>query len=236
MGSPRNQLEEDLEEAVKSPDTAWLEVPSHTTTQEEATEEELALQEKTLFERWRHLLDSGLFQPLQAPSDYLQSHVVSKVLHAQDLGQERTLTQCLEEAVERGHPALAEEATRHLEELKYEPKAGHKADAEFSPPDWSEGVGKGKLHFDPKFQIDPIPYQDHQDKLEAAASQVPLNDGKDEEERQCLPLHVGIGLYRAKHPKATDSEAYRAAAVAPGHVARSRVSPSTLGRFSRMDN
>lgn len=193
--------------------SSWLEVPSHPAD----TPGDLSQEEQDRVSRWKKLLDGGLFQPLQALSDYLQSHVVARVLSAQDAGQERSLIQCLEDAVERGHPAPAEEATRHLEEMRYEPKAGHRADAEFSPPEWTGSVGLGQLHFDPKYQIDPIP-QDHQDKLRAKASKVPLGDSQEIEERQCLPLRVGIGICRVLDPKADDQKAQSEAAQLRGSL------------------
>lgn len=85
----------------------------------------------------------------------------------------------------------------------------------------------GKLHFDPKFGIDPIPYQDHQDKM---------SDGKTEEERQCLPLHVGIGIRRAKHPSAPDAESLQAAADLRQSMWQEAVAAQLPGRSSRMDH
>lgn len=136
---PLTQLEEDLEEAAQGPDPAWLEVPSHEHRPEaEPNPEQLSTEEQERLIKWRKLLEGGLFQPLKEPSEYLQSHVVARILAAEDSQQECDLLLCLEEAVERGRPALAEEATRHLEDLKHDPKAGHKAHAEFSVPTWTD--------------------------------------------------------------------------------------------------
>lgn len=173
----------------------------------------LSKEEAERVARWEKLKQGGLFQPLSEPSAYLQSYVVARKMAAQDNGEDQDLPSCLEEAAERGHPALAEEATKHLEDMKYEPKARRKAGAEFSPPEWRDGIGHVTLHLDPKFGIDPIPFQNHQGKLSASDAQVPLGGQHDVEERQCPPLRVGIGVTLLERPKASIEELHRAAAI-----------------------
>lgn len=210
---PLTRMEDDLQEAVKGPDLSWLELPPQECEEEGSPpDSELSTQELDRMQRWQKLLANGLFAQLHDPSDYLQSHVVARILAAEDVGERLDLIACLETAAEHGHPALAEEACRHLEALKYEPKAGHRADAEFTPPSWSEGVGVGELRLDAEFGIPPIPYVDYQDKLSVVETGVPTGDGQEFEERQCLPLHVGIGLAKAFDPTVSEEKARKSAA------------------------
>jgi len=210
---PLTRMEDDLQEAVKGPDLSWLELPPQECEEEGSPpDSELSTQELDRMQRWQKLLANGLFAQLHDPSDYLQSHVVARILAAEDVGERLDLIACLETAAEHGHPALAEEACRHLEALKYEPKAGHRADAEFTPPSWSEGVGVGELRLDAELGIPPIPYVDYQDKLSVVETGVPTGDGQEFEERQCLPLHVGIGLAKAFDPTVSEEKARKSAA------------------------
>ena len=201
---PLTQLEADLEEAVKGPDPGWLEVPRREPLCSDPRDEEaLSDEERSRIQRWKTLEASGVLQALKDPSDYLRSHVIARLMAAEDAQQDVDLPTILEEAAEQGHPTLAEEACRQLEGLEHTPKAGHKADAEFEPLVWEGEVGRGSLKlFGRLHEAGAIACLDFQDKLRAADTGVPLGNPQEFEERQCLPLHVGIGIALATHPQA----------------------------------
>ena len=211
---PLTQLETDLQEAVQGPDASWLAMPAQPTEEEAApawndqTSEE---QERIL--RWKRMEKEGALRDLKDPSDYLHAHVVARLMAAEDQGQQITLSQCLEEAAEQGHPALAEEACRHLEHLKFEPKAGHRPDAEFSALNWESGIGHGELQLHGELAaLGPIAVRDYQDKLDTNECGIPMTGSRGQwEERQCLPLHVGLGVALAEDPAMELDEARKQA-------------------------
>ncbi|CAL1131402.1 unnamed protein product [Cladocopium goreaui] len=206
---PLTHLETDLQEAVQGPDEGWLRIPSQPTEQEAAPAwDDQSQEERERLKRWKSLEEKGVLAALESPTDYLRSHVIARMMAAQDEGYELELNRCLEDAAEHGHPALSKEAGRQLELLKHEPKAGHQADVEFTPITWDEGIGHGLLNFQGNLShIGSVTVRDYQDRLNAKDSEVPLQDGQLEEERQCLPLHVGVGLALADDPSVELREA-----------------------------
>lgn len=157
--------------------------------------------------RREQLVQSGTLTPIEKATDYFKSHITVCLLDAQNRGVELSLAHCLEEGVEYTHPELLEKACQFLAEIQLIPKAGHRSDAEFSSPSWAGGVGIGELVLIGKLdEYGPIPYRDYQDKIMGELSKVPLPDGTEAEERQCLPLHVGIGLALAADPAAPNEE------------------------------
>ena len=206
---PLTHLETDLQEAVQGPDENWLRIPSQPTEQEAAPAwDDQSQEERERLKRWKSLEEKGVLTALDSPTDYLRSHVIARMMAAQDEGYELELNRCLEDAAEHGHPALSKEAGRQLELLKHEPKAGHQADVEFTPITWDDGIGHGLLNFQGNLShIGSVTVRDYQDRLNAKDSEVPLQDGQLEEERQCLPLHVGVGLALADDPSVDLREA-----------------------------
>ena len=217
---PLTRMEEDLNEAVQGPDPTWLEVPDRQAEQEpEPSQGEQSEEELQRKQRWEKLEASGSLEPLRESSDYLHSHVVARMLDAEDRGEKLPLATCLEEAAELGHPALAEEACQILTTMNHVPKAGHQADAEFTPPKWTEGMGVGELLLHGQLEEwGPISYRDYQDKLPVEMTGVPMNDGAEVEERQCLPLHVGIGIALAADSAASPEIVLGKAAEVRAHL------------------
>ena len=78
-------------------------------------QEALSDEERSRIQRWETLEASGVLQTLKDPSDYLRSHVIARLMAAEDAQQDVDLPTILEEAAEQGHPTLAEEACRQLE-------------------------------------------------------------------------------------------------------------------------
>lgn len=243
---PLTALEADLQEAVEGLDPIWLQVPEREAEQEpEPLEEQQSPEELERISRWKAIEASGSLRPLEPYSDYLKSHVVARLMEAEDKKQELTLALCL--AVEEGHPALAEEACKVLADINHVPKAGHRSDAEFTPPKWAEGVGVGELQLSGELEeFGPIPNRDYQDKLPTSLTGVPTGDGTEVEERQCLPLHVGIGVALAADPAATiekvletaaqlRSQLWREAALAQSHLGDSPAWISDTEHFLRQN-
>ena len=212
---PLTRLEADLGEAVQGPEKKWLDPPPQQTEEEPspATDEQ-SEEELRRLAKWKALEEKGVLDGLENPSDYLKSHVIARLINALEAGQELSIETCLEDAAEHGHPSLAEEACKQLEALKYQPKAGHRSDAEFSVLTWIGDVGHGQLTLQGPLQaLGPITVRDYQDKISKDLSGVPLPNGQDEEERQCLPLYVGIGLAIAEDPSVELEEALKKAAA-----------------------
>ena len=164
---PLTHLETDLQEAVQGPDEGWLRIPSQPTEQEAAPAwDDQSQEERERLKRWKSLEEKGVLAALESPTDYLRSHVIARMMAAQDEGYELELNRCLEDAAEHGHPALSKEAGRQLELLKHEPKAGHQADVEFTPITWDEGIGHGLLNFQGNLShIGSVTVRDYQDRL-----------------------------------------------------------------------
>ena len=150
---PLTRMEDDLQEAVKGLIFRGLNCRRRSVKRRAPLQIASCLHRSWTDAALAEVARKRAFAQLHDPSDYLQSHVVARILAAEDVGERLDLIACLETAAEHGHPALAEEACRHLEALKYEPKAGHRADAEFTPPSWSEGFGVGELRLDAEFGI-----------------------------------------------------------------------------------
>ena len=67
---------------------------------------------------FKALVDLSELEPIQGCSDYLHSHVASNFVNAKQEQKNVSLTSVLAQAVDYGHPQLAEEAHSYLEGLE----------------------------------------------------------------------------------------------------------------------
>ena len=149
---------------------------------------------------FKALVDSGELEPNQGCSDYLRPHVASHFVNARQEQKEVSVTAVLAQAVDYGHPQLAEEAHTYLERL--EGQAGlapPNVEAHLEALQWDGEVGRTKLvvHRPIWEGIPPLEVVDLQDRLivdEDLAQLLRVSPDKREEVRQCLCLHVAIAL------------------------------------------
>ena len=112
----------------------------------------------------------------------------------------KQLSEVLNQAIDYGHPQLAEEAQEVLGTIGA--KAGlslPEPEACFGTFTWEDGVGKGQMNFShPLWEgVPPLCILDAQDKLalpEDLGAALQLNGEKAEETRQCLCLHVALAF------------------------------------------
>ena len=110
------------------------------------------------------------------------------------------LAEILTQAIDYGRPQLAEEAQEVLSSIGV--KAGlilPEPEARFDTFAWTEGVGKGRMTFNhPLWEgVPPLDILDAQDKLtlpEDLQVALQIEGVKAEETRQCLCLHVCLGV------------------------------------------
>ena len=151
-------------------------------------------------EMYEKLLASKKLAPLSGCSDHLHSHVASHFVNAEMQGKVVQLSEILTQAIDYGHPQLAEEAQEVLSSIGV--KAGlilPEPEACFGTFIWAEGVGKGQMTFNhPLWEgVPPLDILDAQDKLtlpEDLQVALQLGSEKAEEARQCLCLHVALAF------------------------------------------
>ena len=195
---PVTQLEHELGNLAEGPDYSWhqqFRQNTEVTAVQAGTEE--AQKRKDAYEK---LLASKKLAPLAGFSDHLHSHVASHFVNAEMQGRVAQLSEILTQAIDYGHPQLAEEAQEVLSSI------GAKAGLNLPEPEacfgtfvWAEGVGKGQMTFShPLWEgVPPLDILDAQDKLTLPEDmRVALQFGseKAEEMRQCLCLHVALAF------------------------------------------
>ncbi|CAE7249929.1 unnamed protein product, partial [Symbiodinium necroappetens] len=195
---PVTQLEHELGNLAEGPDYTWHQQVRQDTevTSVQAGADE-AQKRKAVYEK---LLASKKLEPLSGCSDYLHSHVASHFVNAEMQGRSIQLSEVLNQAIDYGHPQLAEEAQEVLGSIGA--KAGltlPEPQACFSTFIWEEGVGKGQMTFNhPLWEgVPPLSILDAQDRLalpEDLGVALQLNGEKAEETRQCLCLHVALAF------------------------------------------
>ena len=151
-------------------------------------------------EAYERLLASKKLAPLAGCSDHLHSHVASHFVNAEMRGKVVQLSDILTQAIDYGHPQLAEEAQEVLSSIGV--KAGlnlPEPEARFDTFVWTDGVGKGQMTFNhPLWEgVPPLDILDAQDKLtlpDDLRVALQLENEKAEEMRQCLCLHVALAF------------------------------------------
>ena len=117
---------------------------------------------------YQKVLASGVLHPLEGCSDHPHSHVTAHFVNHEAAKTQTDLTTILTQAVDYGHPQLADEAQTFLETLGG--KAGlspPKAEAHFEQLSWDGEIGRTQLVFhDPVWDgVPPLAVVDVQDKL-----------------------------------------------------------------------
>ena len=115
-------------------------------------------------------------------------------------GRALQLSEILTQAIDYGHPQLAEEAQEVLSSIGA--KAGltlPEPEACFDTFSWADGIGKGQITFShPLWEgVPPLSILDAQDKLtlpEDLRDALQLGSERAEEMRQCLCLHVALAF------------------------------------------
>ncbi|CAE7858626.1 unnamed protein product, partial [Symbiodinium necroappetens] len=195
---PVTQLEHELGNLAEGPDHSWhqqFRQDTEVTAVQAGTDE--AQKRKDVYEK---LLASKKLAPLSGCSDHLHSHVASHFVNAEMQGRVVQLSEILTQAIDYGHPQLAEEAQEVLSSIGV--KAGlilPEPEACFGTFVWAEGVGKGQMTFShPLWEgVPPVDILDAQDKLilpEDLQVALQLGSEKAEEMRQCLCLHVALAF------------------------------------------
>ena len=195
---PVTQLEHELGNLAEGPDYSWhqqFRQDTEVTAVQAGTDE--AQKRKDAYEK---LLASKKLAPLSGCSDHLHSHVASHFVNAEMQGRVLQLSEILTQAIDYGHPQLAEEAQEVLSSIGV--KAGlilPEPEACFGTFVWAEGVGKGQMTFShPLWDgVPPLDILDAQDKLplpEDLRVALQLGSEKAEEMRQCLCLHVALAF------------------------------------------
>ena len=145
---PVTQLEHELGNLAEGPDYSWhqqFRQDTGVTTVQAGTAE--AQKRKEVYEK---LLASKKLAPLAGCSDHLHSHVASHFVNAEMQGKVVQLSDILTQAIDYGHPQLAEEAQEVLSSIGA--KAGlnlPEPEARFDPFTWTEGVGRGQMTLQP---------------------------------------------------------------------------------------
>ena len=120
---PVTQLEEELGDLALGPDHSWhqsFRQASHIDQQPVGGDEP-----SQRLECLQQLKDQGHLAPLQGCSTYLQAHVTSCLVNARLAGEDSLqVAEVLQYAVDNGHPQLAEEASRVLDAITPDEKAG----------------------------------------------------------------------------------------------------------------
>ena len=124
----------------------------------------------------------------------------SHFINAEMQGRPVQLSEILTQAIDYGHPQLAEEAQEVLSTIGA--KAGlslPEPEACFGTFSWDEGVGSAQMTFShPLWEgVPPLDILDAQDKLtlpEDLRTMLQLNREGAEETRQCLCLHVALAF------------------------------------------
>ena len=195
---PVTQLEHELGNLAEGPDYSWhqqFRKDTEVTTVQASTDE--ARKRKEVYEK---LVASKKLAPLTGCSDHLHSHVASHFVNAEMQGKGVQLSDILTQAIDYGHPQLAEEAQEVLSSIGV--KAGlilPEPEARFDTFVWTEGVGKGRITFNhPLWEgVPPLDILDAQDKLtlpEDLQVALQIEGAKVEETRQCLCLHVALAF------------------------------------------
>ena len=91
--------------------------------------------------RGRRRGGSGVLRPLDGCSDRLHSHAAARLVNHAVNGTQTDLSAILAQAVDYGHPQLAEEAQTYLESL------GGKVEAQFEQMTWDGKTGRTRLLF-----------------------------------------------------------------------------------------
>ena len=193
---PVTQLEHELGNLAEGPDYSWHQQFRHDTevTSVQAGTAE-AQKRKEVYEK---LLADKKLAPLAGCSDHLHSHVASHFVNAEMQGKVVQLSDILTQAIDYGHPQLAEEAQEVWSAIGV--KAGlnlPEPEARFDTFVWTEGVGKGQMIFNhPLWEgVPPLGILDAQDKLTLPDDlRVALQLEQAEEMRQCLCLHVALAF------------------------------------------
>ena len=195
---PVTQLEHELGNLAEGPDYSWhqqFRQDTEVTTVQAGTDE--AQKRKDAYEK---LLASKKLASLSGCSDHLHSHVASHFVNAEMQGRVVQVSEILTQAIDYGHPQLADEAQEVLSSIGV--KAGlilPEPEACFGTFVWAGGVGKGQMTFShPLWEgVPPLDILDAQDKLtlpEDLRVALQLGSEKAEEMRQCLCLHVALAF------------------------------------------
>ena len=195
---PVTQLEHELGNLAEGPDYSWhqqFRKDTEVTSVQAGADE--AQQRREAYEK---LIASKKLAPLAGCSDHLHSHVASHFVNAEMQGRVAQLAEILTQAIDYGHPQLAEEAQEVLSTIGV--KAGlilPEPEARFDTFAWIEGVGKGRMTFShPLWEgVPPLDILDAQDKLslpEDLQVALQIESAKAEETRQCLCLHVALAF------------------------------------------
>ena len=145
---PVTQLEHELGNLAEGPDYSWhqqFRKDTEVTSVQAGTDDNEARKRREAYEK---LLASKKLAPLAGCSDHLHSHVASHFVNAEMQGRVVQLTEILTQAIDYGHPQLAEEAQEVLSSIGV--KAGlilPEPEARFDTFAWAEGVGKGRMTF-----------------------------------------------------------------------------------------
>ena len=195
---PVTQLEHELGNLTEGPDYSWhhqFRQDTEITAVQAGTGE--AQKRRDAYEK---LLSSKKLAPLSGCSDHLHSHVASHFINAGMQGREVQLAEVLTQAIDYGHPQLAEEAQEVLSSLGA--KTGltlPEPEAHFDAFTWAEGIGKSQITFGhPLWEgVPPLSILDAQDKLalpDDLRDALQLGSDRAEETRQCLCLHVALAF------------------------------------------
>ena len=196
---PVTALEHDLGELALGPDFAW-----HAAFRAAQFVDQLPLTEEDPSKRaacYEALRTSGVLAPISERSAYLRSHVASRLVNARLAGDlQLDVEAILRNAIDHGHPQLAEEAQDALGQFtSSSDKAGKgapEAEVLLTPTSWdNDGWGVGELQFlSPLFaHHPPVSFKDYKDQLELP-SQDWFHEPVSVETRQCLALHAGTAV------------------------------------------
>ena len=190
-------MEDDLRELTRGPQHEWL-GDAHGKAEKLWNEKAKHPEAERRDEEMRKLEEAGAFEGIEKFSNYLQSHVKSRILNESIEGGEISLEEVLLEATERGCRELAEEAAKCLEARGHQVgKEDTPMSAWIGPPTWhrEDGYGVGRFQFQCEGQHYDWEYVDYKDVVRAPAELATAlgleSDSK--EERQCLLLHPAAG-------------------------------------------
>ena len=196
---PVTSMEQDLGKLVLGPDFGWHD--AFRAAQFVDTRPLVSDEPSRRTACYEALKNGGELDAVSDKSSYLRSHVASHLVNARLSGDmSLSVEDILRNAVDHGHPQLAEEAHSAMtSHSSLNDKAGRQEpehEAKLSNTTWaSDGLGHGELQFlAPLFStLGSVPFFGYRDQLE-----LPDTDWFHEpiaiETRQCLALHAGAAL------------------------------------------
>ena len=199
-------------------------------------------------EIYKQLKSAGTLEPISECGPHLYCHVVSRLVNADQAQEQTSIPDILTQAIDEGHPQLAQEAQACFDRNGYKigRQTGVSVPEALLVPE-QETSGTGTLPLRGSLQIAgalypkglSLLYEDHQDQLVVESRTPPLFPSDEAaEHRQCLCLHVGRVFAASEdqvqaQARTLRSELWEEASQAHGHLGDSPPMISQAEAFVR---